>query len=100
VKFIENETGCDIIFGVSKEGKLDQIFGVQDENSISCKVLIHGVTDGFDLEKAHNEVIKIKQKIETGNDEKLFQKLNLNESSPNKSILLISKPNKSKQIIS
>jgi len=71
VKFLENETGCDIIFGVSKESKLDQIFGVKDENSISCRVLIHGVTDGFDLEKALNEVIKIKQKIETGTGEKV-----------------------------
>ena len=71
VKFLENETGCDIIFGVSKESKLDQIFGVKDENSISCRVLIHGVTDGFDLEKALNEVIKIKQKIEIGTGEKV-----------------------------
>ena len=65
MKLLEKQTGCDIIFGVSEESKLDQIFGVKDENSISCIVLIHGVTDGFDLERAHHEVIKIKQRIGT-----------------------------------
>ena len=63
---MREESGCDIIFGIQRESKLDQIFGMGDNNgssSVACKVLIHGISDKYDLEYAHKQVIKLKQNI-------------------------------------